>query len=117
MERCCGSWCLLLASNFHSGMTETLKTARSNAKRAVTKQINLIRQQIATDEIKDISADISKLKTLFANFERAASDYQVTLQDDEDVDNCELYFEETHNRYIKVLEQAKSLSTNSGSLG
>ena len=98
-------------------MTETLKTARSNAKRAVTKQINLIRQQIATDEIKDISAEISKLKTLFANFERAASDYQVALQDDEDVDNCELYFEETHNRYIKVLEQAKSLSTNSGSLG
>ena len=68
----------------YSGMAE--KVARANAKRAVTRQVNVIRQCIATDKLENIDNDVEKLKSLFISFEQAVSSYQLTLESDEDID-------------------------------
>ena len=90
-------------------MTDQLKTARASAKRAVTKQVNYFRQKIAADEIDSIEDEVGKLKDLFSKFDEATSQYQSALQTDDDIDKCEAYFDQVQNRFIKVLEQVKSL--------
>ena len=89
------------------------KVARANAKRAVTRQANVIRQCIATDKLENIDNDVEKLKSLFTVFEQAVSSYQLTLELDEDIDNGETYFDEVQEKFIKVLEQVKSLRMSS----
>ena len=89
------------------------KVARANAKRAVTRQVNVIRQCIATDKLENIDNDVEKLKSLFISFEQAVSSYQLTLESDEDIDNGETYFDEVQEKFIKVLEQVKSLRMGS----
>ena len=88
---------------------EELKTARSSAKRAVTKQVNYIRQCIAMDNIDDLAAEVDKLKSVFQKFDGKNNDFAATLSDDNDLDECEDYFSEVQNNFIKVLEQVKRI--------
>ena len=47
---------------------QELKTARANAKRALTKEVNNIRQCIAEDELDNLRDKIANLKTFFQIF-------------------------------------------------
>ena len=69
-----------------------LKTTRASAKRAVTKEINQIRQCIAEDNIESLSNSVIKLKDLFRAFTWSHTEYHDSLVSDEDIDESDAYF-------------------------
>ena len=92
--------------------TQKLKTARSTAKREVTKQVNYMRRLIATDDIKTISDEVNPLKYLFVNFECAHNAYCELIVDDDELDRCEVYYDEVETNFVKVMGQVKRLLTS-----
>ncbi|XP_038071202.1 uncharacterized protein LOC119740069 [Patiria miniata] len=86
-----------------------LKTARTSAKRAVTKQVNKIRQCIAEDNLSDIDDNVVKLKDLFKEFTAVHDEYHAMLIDDDDVDASETYFYKEQDVYISVLHSTKDV--------
>ena len=86
---------------------QELKTARANAKRALTKEVNNIRQCIAEDELDKLSDRIANLKTLFKSFTTAHEAYHEKILEEDDIDISETYFYAEQDKYIKALEQAR----------
>ena len=86
-----------------------LKTSRTSAKRAVTKQANQIRQCIVEDNLSVIDEYVAKLKHLFSTFSSVHNDYQALFTDDDDIEAGDIYFYKVQDKYISVLESAKSL--------
>ena len=84
-----------------------LKTARTTSKRAVTKEINLIKQCIAEDDTDGIDDEIVKLKELFRKFKLAHDAYHEKFTQDEDIDESEAYFYDEQKEYISSLNSFK----------
>ncbi|KAJ8043465.1 hypothetical protein HOLleu_10558 [Holothuria leucospilota] len=84
------------------------KTARSSAKRAVTKEVNYIRQCIAEDDMDDIDDHVIVLKDLFKKFTLAHDRYHETLTQETDIDESDNYFSEKQRDYISVLDLVKN---------
>ena len=61
------------------------------------------------DNIDDLAAEVDKLKSVFQKFDEKNTDFAATLSDDNDLDECEDYFSEVQNNFIKVLEQVKRI--------
>ena len=61
------------------------------------------------DNIDGLAAEVDKLKSVFQKFDEKNNDFAATLSDDNDLDECEDYFSEVQNNFIKVLEQVKRI--------
>ena len=83
---------------------EAQKTIRASAKRAVTKQINAIRQKFAENETESIPGMIEHLKQKFKSFSVAHETY-VDLESEEHLDECDKYFFQVQGNYISVLKE------------
>ena len=81
------------------------KQARINAKQALTKQMNRIRQSLAEDELKSYDGKVRKLKDLFKEFTVAWEEYHDTLATEAEVEDA--YFNKEQDCYIKILEMVK----------
>ena len=69
-----------------------LKTTRTTAKRAVTRDINLIRQAVAEGDTVSLSERVAKLKDVFKAFNVCHEEYHNTLTDDSDIEESDMYF-------------------------
>ena len=83
---------------------EAQKTVRASAKRAITKQINAIRQKFAENETDSIPGMIEHLKQKFKSFSVAHETY-VDLESEEHLDECDKYFYQVQGNYISVLKE------------
>ena len=97
---------------------EAQKTVRASAKRAVTKQINAIRQKFAENETDSIPAMVEHLKQKFKSFLVAHETY-VDLVSEENLDECDKYFYQVQGNYISVLKEvnASKVGTSQGNGG
>ena len=97
---------------------EAQKTVRASAKRAVTKQINAIRQKFAENETDSIPAMVEHLKQKFKSFSVAHETY-VDLVSEENLDECDKYFYQVQGNYISVLKEvnASKVGTSQGNGG
>ena len=86
---------------------EDLKTARTSAKRAVTKELNQVKQYIAEGNVDDINSHVIVMKDLFKGFTVAHDKYHKTLTTEEDIDESDNYFYDKQNDYIAVLNLVK----------
>ena len=77
---------------------------RINAKRALTKQMNRIRQSLAEDELKSYDGEVRKLKDLFKEFTVTWEEYHDTLATEAEVKDSDSYFSKEQDCYIKILE-------------
>ena len=87
----------------------TLKVDRANAKRSVTRKINIIRQNIATDVAFDLDQELSRLKSVFADFEKACEQYENAITDDDELDKCDDYFRKVQDNFIGTVAEIKTV--------
>ena len=93
-------------------MSDQEKAERSKKKRLVTKQINRVKQLIAEDENEQVSWEIDRLKEIFKDFTAVCQLYEETLEDDDDIDQSDVYYSLVQNDYIELLKQAKAMTQN-----
>ena len=94
---------------------EVLLTQRSTAKRAVTCQINHLRQLLVElDSLQDVRDARSKLKQLFQEFQDKHEEYVDVLfsdganDEDPEIIKCEEYFAERQLAYMDVLRESNA---------
>ena len=87
-----------------------LKTARTSAKRAVTRQVNQLRQYIAEDNLSVIDDCVDKLKCSFGEFTSLHNQYHALLIEDDDIEASDNYFCVAQDKYISVLSSAKGIT-------
>jgi hypothetical protein len=85
------------------------KSARTVAKRTLTKEINYARQCIAEGNTDNLHEQVKAIKHHFDKFSAIHADHQETLTTDDDIDASETYFSKEQDNYIKVLDQVKSV--------
>ena len=83
-------------------------TTRANKKRAVTKQMNLIKQLLAEDEGEKVEQEVVVLKRLFRDFTEANDEHSNKLEEESELEECDAYFAAVQANYIDVLSQAKA---------
>ena len=77
---------------------------RINAKQALTKQMNRIRQGLAEDELESYDGEVRKLKDLFKEFTVTWEEYHDTLATEAEVEDSDSYFSKEQDCYINILE-------------
>jgi hypothetical protein len=97
------------ADRVNADDTSTMSADRTNAKRALTKEVNFTRQCIAEGLIDQLEGRIKSLKYCFQRFSEAHYVYHDTLDDDQDIDTSDGYFYKEQDSYIKILEQVNSV--------
>ena len=93
-------------------MADPEKADRTKKKRAVTKQVNHVRQLIAESDDELIVAEVEKLKGLFKDFVTANEKYEENIETGEDLDESESYFTLVQNEYINTLTAANDYKRN-----
>ena len=83
------------------------KADRINRKRAVTKEVNYVKQLIAEDEVELIPDLVKYLKDLFKDFSTIHDQYHDSLEDETAIDESEKYFCHVQTLYIEVLSSVK----------
>ena len=83
------------------------KADRINRKRAVTKEVNYVKQLIAEDEVELIPDRVKRLKDLFKNFSTIHDQYHDSLEDETVIDESEKYFCQAQTLYTEVLSSVK----------
>ena len=83
------------------------KADRINRKRAVTKEVNYVKQLIAEDEVELIPDRVKRLKDLFKNFSTIHDQYHDSLEDETVIDESEKYFCKAQTLYTEVLSSVK----------
>ena len=94
---------------------EAIKRERASAKRAVTKQINAIRQKVAEHMLGDIPDMITDLRVKFKAFSEIHDKFTEQCYDadldvsgyDEQLDECDEYFFQVQSAYTSVLEHVE----------
>ena len=89
------------------------KTARATSKRALTRYVNSVMQQIAEKDISDFDHVSSKLKHLFKQFQSSCDEYQNLVESESELDACDTYFAEKQSEYIHLLKLLQELSVSS----
>ena len=89
-------------------MAEALKADRTKKKRAVTKQVNHLRQLKAEENYELIADEIEKLKNLFSQFAAVNEEYESKLEADEEIDECEAHFTGVQKDYIALLNSFRN---------
>ena len=92
---------------------EDFKKHRTNRKRALTREINLITQLLAECNLDTIPSHVNTLKERFRHFKQAADTYADALTEDADIDASENYFDEMQRKYIETLNYAKTSTDQS----
>lgn len=94
-------------------MGDAEKIERTKKKRAVTKQINYVKQLMAEGETTDsLNEEVTSLKKLFKEFSTAHDGYHDTLEMDDDIDESEVYFNTVQGNYIELLSSFKAHTIN-----
>ena len=88
---------------------QKLRTARAKAKQGVTKQVNRINRLVVTDELANITDEIEMLKKEFEKFEIAHNDYYENVDDDDEIDKCDVYYDDVQTNFVKMLGLVKSV--------
>ena len=98
-------------------MADDETIAWANAKRALTRQVNRIKQSLAENEIDNYTNEVSKLKSLFNEFTDTHEKYCDVKAAELDIDTCDKYYEKEQYKYIKVLEQVKDFNQQNATAG
>lgn len=93
-------------------MAAELRNARSKAKRAVTKDVNQVKQLLAEDETEKLAERVGRLKGIFKEFNEAHDSYHQILETEEDLEASDAYFYKVQEDYITVLNLAKQHITD-----
>jgi hypothetical protein len=88
-------------------MADPEKKARSARKSALTRAINDIHQGVAEEDKDLVTEKLSAIKEKFWNFEAAHDAYHDKLEDEDAMEVSETYFTDMHQKYIKVVKEAK----------
>ncbi len=91
------------------------KTERTNKKRLVTRKINTLKQYIAEEDVNGIKEEVGKLKSTFKAFKDVHFVYHDGLENDNDIDESEVYFTSVQDSYIEVLNAVKLMNISGGS--
>ena len=87
-----------------------IKTDRSKSKRPVTKQMNYIKQLMAEGNIDVIEKEIDRLKVIFEEFGVKHEKYVELVDDDNELDECDVYFTSVQDSYIETLNLVKDIN-------
>ncbi|XP_013402058.1 uncharacterized protein LOC106167743 [Lingula anatina] len=80
------------------------KADRTKVKRAVTKQVNALRQLAAEDiEDEEIKRQTDKLKEIFREFVTVHESYTNSLKEEDEIEESEEYFVNVQRDYIEIL--------------
>ena len=89
-------------------MAETQKNAQTNKKRAMTGQINPIKQFMVEKEAEKVAQEELVLKRLFQEFAKGSDQYIETLEGEESIEKGDAYFTAVKDYYIKLLTVANA---------
>eukprot|EP00794_Sanderia_malayensis_P006408 gene6408-7138_t len=85
---------------------KTLKRRRGHAKGELTKAINHVVAELTIGgDICEISVKESRMSKAFEEFQRLCDEYSKFLKDEEDMEECLVYFQEGERRFSEVKER------------
>ena len=87
---------------------QTLRTARSGAKRGFTMALTRLSDAlVAEGSIEEVTKCERKMEEAFEKFKMACDSYRDLLVEDDDLDECGAYFRETEPRFITMKDMIK----------
>ena len=93
-------------------MAEVLKT-RTAKKAALTREINTTLKFVDSGIIDEVRNRLDKIKTKFAAVEEAHETYQASLEDENDVEQSNAWFDEVQDNYISAIKRVNSMLQDS----
>ena len=89
---------------------QTLRTARSGAKRRFTMALTRLSDAlVAEGSIEEVTKCERKMEEAFEKFKMACDSYRDLLVEDDDLDECGAYFRETESRFITMKDRISFL--------
>ena len=88
---------------------EHIKGRQGKCQEICDSQNKHFRQNIATDVAFDLDQELSKLKSVFADFEKACEHYENALTDDDELDKCDDYFRKVQDNFIGTVAEIKTV--------
>jgi len=83
-----------------------LKKVRSNSKRELTKAINRVTDILKVGENNDdIEICVRWMDYAFNEFHKACDNYRRSLKDEDDIEECSIYYNEAERRYLSMKER------------
>ena len=91
--------------------SESQKSVRAK-KRAVTKQVNLIKQLMAEEETEKVVQEVVIIKRLFREFTEATECHVAALERDQDIEESDVDYATIQSSYIELLSAVKAHKEN-----
>lgn len=83
-----------------------LKTSRANSKRELTKAINRVSDALMVGgEAEDLKSGVRWMEYTFSEFGKACEIYRHSLEDEDDIEECMVYFQEAEARFLSMKER------------
>ena len=83
-----------------------LKKNRSNSKRELTKAINRVADVMKVGENSDsVEISVRWMDYTFSEFHKACENYRRSLKDEDDLEECTIYFNEAETRFLSMKER------------